>query len=49
MPASLKKVWEHPDVASTNIESFRRLANAKYDENLRKYKTEAGPRSEFHY
>ncbi|EXJ87220.1 acetoacetate-CoA ligase [Capronia epimyces CBS 606.96] len=31
------KVWEHPDISSTQIESFRKLANERHGLNLRDY------------
>jgi hypothetical protein len=37
MPAPLTKVWEPSDVASTKIESFRRLANDTHNLNLREF------------
>ncbi|KIW73685.1 acetoacetate-CoA ligase [Phialophora macrospora] len=37
MPGPLVKLWEHPDIASTSIEAFRRLANEKHNLNLGGY------------
>ncbi|KIW78340.1 acetoacetate-CoA ligase [Fonsecaea pedrosoi CBS 271.37] len=37
MPSTLRKLWEHPDVASTSIEAFRLLANERSNLNLRNY------------
>ncbi|KAJ5521065.1 acetoacetate-CoA ligase [Penicillium fimorum] len=36
-PPPLTKLWQHPDIANTNIESFRRLANERHSLNLRDY------------
>lgn len=34
MPEATVRLWEHPDVASTNIDAFRRLANDRHQLNL---------------
>jgi hypothetical protein len=36
MTPSLTKIWQHPDVATTSIERFRRLANERHHLNLSK-------------
>ncbi|KIW30526.1 acetoacetate-CoA ligase [Cladophialophora immunda] len=37
MSAPLNKVWQHPDVAATAIEAFRRLANERHHLQLNDY------------
>ncbi|KAK5445143.1 hypothetical protein LTS15_010234 [Exophiala xenobiotica] len=37
MSQSLTKLWQHPDIEATTIESFRRLANARHHLSLNDY------------